>query len=215
MCPSPEGPDYDFAAATILATASDGQDFVVAAQKSGYVYAINPDTGKLVWKEPVGRGGSSGGIEFGLAARGDSVFVGVNDFDDGKTKYTEAARSGLYALDLRTGKYLWKAPDAGDTCRGIPRCLPGVYAGITATADLVFAGDNDGWVRIYDAADGRVLWRYDMTQSVTTVSGGKAAGGSMGGPTYPVPYNGMLVVPSGWGMLQYMPGNAVLVFDTK
>jgi polyvinyl alcohol dehydrogenase (cytochrome) len=215
MCPNPEGPDFDFAAATILATASGGRDYIVAADKSGHVYALDPDDGRLVWKVPVGRGGSSGGIEFGLAVRGNAVYVGVNDFDDGKTKYTEAARPGLYALDLSTGKYLWKAPDSGETCRGKPRCLSGIYAGISTVPELVLAGNDDGWLRIYDAQDGHVLWRYDMTASVTTVGGGRSSGGAMGGPTYPVAYHGMLVVPSGWGMLQYMPGNAVFVFDTK
>jgi hypothetical protein len=37
----------------------------------------------------------------------------------------------------------------------------------------------------------------------------------MGGPTAPVAYHGKFIVPSGWGMLQYMPGNVLLVFDTK
>ena len=214
LCPKPEGPDFDFAAAPILASASDGRDIVIAAQKSGYVFAINPDTGKLIWKNKVGRGGSTGGIEFGLAARGDSVFVGVVDYDDGH-KTPEPRRPGLYALDLRSGQSLWQAPDSGETCRGLPLCVPGMYAAITVTPDLVFTGDTDGWLRIHDANDGRVLWHYDMTQSVTTVGGGKAAGGSMGGPTSPVPIGGKLIVPSGYGMVQYAPGNVLLVFDTN
>ena len=215
MCPSPEGPDFDFAAATVLGTTTDGRDIVVAAQKSGALYGIDPDNGKLIWKAQPGRGGSSGGVEFALAVAGDSVYVGVNDFDDGKTKYAEAARPGLYAVDLATGRYKWKIPDSEETCRGIPRCQSGIYAGISAAAGLVFAGNNDGRLRVYDATDGHVLWHYDMTQAVATVGGATARGGSMGGPTYPVAYHGMLVVPSGWGMLQYMPGNVVFVFDTR
>jgi polyvinyl alcohol dehydrogenase (cytochrome) len=215
MCPNPEGPDFDFAAATILAHRQDGADLVIAAQKSGAVYALDPDSGQLRWKAQPGRGGSSGGVEFGLAVAGGNVYVGVNDYDDGKTHYAESARPGLYALDLSTGRYRWKSPDSGETCRGIPRCLSGIYAGISATSALVFAGNNDGWVRIYDATDGRVLWHFDMTQAVATVGGATASGGSMGGPTYPVPYRGKLIVPSGWGMLQSMPGNTIFVFDTR
>ncbi len=214
LCPEPEGPDFDFAAAPILATASDGRDIVVAAQKSGFVFAINPDTGQLIWKNKVGRGGTTGGIEFGLAVRGDSVFVGVVDYDDGH-KSPEPLRPGLYALDLRTGKSLWQAPDSGETCRSRTLCVPGMYAAITVTPDLVFAGNTDGWLRIHDADDGRVLWHYDMTQAVTTVGGGQAAGGSMGGPTSPVAVGGKLIVPSGYGMVQYTPGNVLFVFDTK
>jgi polyvinyl alcohol dehydrogenase (cytochrome) len=51
---------------------------------SGYVYGINPDTGQMIWKTKVGRGGTGGGIEFALASANNSVFVGVVDFDDGK-----------------------------------------------------------------------------------------------------------------------------------
>jgi polyvinyl alcohol dehydrogenase (cytochrome) len=214
LCPKPAGPDYDFGAAPILATARDGRDMVVAAQKSGFAYGIDPDTGKLVWKSKVGRGGTTGGIEFGLAVRGESVFVGVNDFEDA-LKHPDPPRPGLYALDLLTGKNLWQAPDSGETCRGRPLCTPGIFAAITATPDLVFAGDTDGWLRAYDADNGRVLWHYDMTQSVTTVGGGQASGGSMGGPTAPIAVGGKLIVPSGFGMVQYTPGNVLFVFDTK
>jgi polyvinyl alcohol dehydrogenase (cytochrome) len=213
LCPQPEGPDFDFAAAPVLASASDGRDFVIAGQKSGFVYAIDPDTGKLVWKNKVGRGGTTGGIEFGLAAQKDIVFVGVVDFNDGHQR-PEPLRPGLYALDLRTGKNLWQMPDTGETCRGRPLCVPGVYAAISVTSDLVLVGNTDGWLRIHDAGDGRILWHYDMTQTVKTVSGGEAAGGSMGGPTAPVAVGGKLIVPSGYGMVQYTPGNVLLVFDT-
>jgi polyvinyl alcohol dehydrogenase (cytochrome) len=214
LCPKPEGVDYDFGAAPVLATASDGRDIVVAAQKSGFAYGIDPDTGKLIWKSRVGRGGTTGGIEFGLAVRGDAVYVGVNDYEDGHP-HPGPARPGLYALDLLTGRSLWQAPDSGETCRGRPLCTPGIFAAITATPDLVFAGSTDGWLRAYDADSGRVLWHYDMTQQVTTVGGGQASGGSMGGPTAPIAVGGKLIVPSGFGMVQYTPGNVLLVFDTK
>jgi outer membrane protein assembly factor BamB len=118
MCPKPEGPDFDFAAATILATASDGRDFILAAQKSGFAYAIDPDSGKLIWKTRVGRGGSSGGIEFALAASSDSVFVGVNDFDDGHTKYEEAARPGSVRARPENGRVSVESAGLGRDVQG-------------------------------------------------------------------------------------------------
>ena len=80
---------------------------------------------------------------------------------------------------------------------------------------MVIAGDTDGWLRIHDATTGELLWHYDMTASVITVGGGEASGGSMGGPTAAVPFDGKLIVPTGYGMAQYSPGNVLLVFDTK
>jgi polyvinyl alcohol dehydrogenase (cytochrome) len=214
LCPEPEGPDFDFGAAPVLARADGGVDIVVGAQKSGYVYGINPDTGKLIWKTKAGRGGTSGGVEFALASANNSVFVGVVDFDDGKQS-PEPLRPGLYSLDLLTGKYNWKRPDSWETCRGRTLCIPGIYAALTVTSQLVIAGNTDGWLRIHDAATGELLWHYDMTEPVTTVGGGEANGGSMGGPTAAVPLDGKLIVPTGYGLAQYAPGNVVLVFDTK
>jgi polyvinyl alcohol dehydrogenase (cytochrome) len=214
LCPEPEGPDFDFGAAPVLARSDSGVDIVVGAQKSGYVYGINPDTGKLIWKTKAGRGGTTGGIEFALASANNSVFVGVVDFDDGKQS-PEPLRPGLYSLDLLTGKYIWKRPDSWETCRGRTLCIPGIYAALTVTSQLVIAGNTDGWLRIHDAATGELLWHYDMTESVTTVGGGEASGGSMGGPTAAVPLDGKLIVPTGYGLAQYAPGNVVLVFDTK
>jgi polyvinyl alcohol dehydrogenase (cytochrome) len=86
---------------------------------------------------------------------------------------------------------------------------------LTVTSQLIIAGNTDGWLRIHDAATGELLWHYDMTEPVTTVGGGEAGGGSMGGPTAAVPLDGKLIVPTGFGMAQYAPGNVVLVFDTK
>jgi polyvinyl alcohol dehydrogenase (cytochrome) len=214
LCPEPEGPDFDFAAAPVLARSATGRDVVIGGQKSGYVYGIDPDTGRLIWKTKVGRGGTTGGIEFGLASGNNSVFVGVVDFDDGN-KSPEPLRPGLYSLDLLTGKFNWKRPDSWETCRSRRLCLPGIHAALTVTSQMVIAGNTDGWLRLHDADTGELLWHYDMTAPVTTVGGGEASGGSMAGPTAAVPVDGKLIVPSGYGMAQYAPGNVVLVFDTK
>lgn len=50
-CPKPLGPDFDFGSSMILRTLPDGQRVLVAAQKSGMVWAHDPDeNGKLLWK---------------------------------------------------------------------------------------------------------------------------------------------------------------------
>jgi polyvinyl alcohol dehydrogenase (cytochrome) len=211
-CPKENGPDYDFGAATILATAKNGRQFVLAGQKSGEVYALDPDTGKLVWKNKLGRGGILGGVYFGMATRGNAVFVPVHDAPDGR-EYAEAPHPGLYALDLLTGRYLWKAPISDDVCkdRG-PQCAPGIAAAVTVTDDLVFTGAGDGRVRIYDPETGKILWQYDTTPAVKTIGGGEAHGGSMGGAAGQIPYQGNLIVESGYGFAGRMPGNVLLMF---
>lgn len=70
ICPEENGPDYDISASVILARDADGREVLVAGQKSGVVHALDPGTGRLLWRVKPGRGGLLGGIHFGMAAGG-------------------------------------------------------------------------------------------------------------------------------------------------
>jgi polyvinyl alcohol dehydrogenase (cytochrome) len=212
-CPEENGPDYDFGAGTVLARASNGRDYVLAGQKSGILYAVNPDTGKLAWETRVGRGGVVAGIHFGLAAWHGTVFVPVSDVPDGRT-YSEPPRPGLYAIDIATGNYRWKAP-AEDVCGGKPFCHPGYGGAITTTPELVLAGSNDGHLRAFDTATGKSLWDFDTARDFTTVNGVVAHGGSMGGGAAPIAWRGMLIMNSGYGFVGAMNGNVLMVFAVE
>ena len=74
-CPAEDGPDFDFGGATILAHSNKGRELVLAGQKSGIVWALDPDDGSLVWKQQVGRGGA---LEGGAAALLDGGMLFVN-----------------------------------------------------------------------------------------------------------------------------------------
>jgi len=212
-CPDEDGPDFDFGAGTILATASDGHDYVLAGQKSGAAHGIDADTGKLVWTNKVGRGGVVAGIHFGIATAGDTLFVPVSDVPDGND-YDEPPRPGLYALDIRTGEYRWQQPST-NVCGDKAYCHPGYSGAITATPELVVAGSNDGYLRIHDAISGELLWETDTNREYTTVNGAVASGGSMGGGAGPVMYDGLLVMNSGYGFAGKMRGNVLLVFAAE
>ena len=57
-CPAPNGADLDFGQAPLLATLPDGREILVAGQKAGVVYALDPDRrGAVVWEARVGRAG--------------------------------------------------------------------------------------------------------------------------------------------------------------
>jgi polyvinyl alcohol dehydrogenase (cytochrome) len=214
-CPRENGPDHDFGTAAILTTDGRGRERVLAGQKSGWVHAVDPDDGHLLWKTRVGRGGLMGGIYFGLATRADTLFVPVNDATDGGS-HEEAARPGLYALDINDGHILWAAPINADACKDhAAQCTPGIAAPVTATDDLVFTGAGDGNIRIYNAHSGEKLWQFDTTADVMTVGGGSAHGGSIGGGAGPVVYGGTLIVESGYGFAGRMAGNLMLVFDVQ
>ncbi len=210
-CPPEKGPDFDFGAGTLLFTDANGKQLVIGGQKSGDVHALDPDTGALVWKTKVGRGGIQGGVHFGLAANATTIFVPITDMDDGRT-YDSPDRPGLHALDGATGKPIWYAP-AVDACAGRTFCHPGISQAITVIDTFVIAGGMDGIVRIHDQASGHELWRYDTTTAHTTISGETAHGGSLGGGAAPVAEAGLLAVSSGYGLYNHMPGNLLLVFE--
>ena len=213
-CPKENGPDFDFGAATIFAVLDDGTELVLGGQKSGMVHALDPDTGVVVWQQKVGRGGIQGGVHFGMAATGDTLFVPITDMPDARS-YDEEARPGLYALNIKTGQYKWKAPAATDVCGDRQFCYSGLSQAVTAAPGMVLAGSMDGVLRIHDSETGEVLWHYDTTATFETVSGEETHGGSMSGASGPIVANGKLIFNSGYGLYFKMPGNVLLVFDTK
>ncbi len=216
-CPPEDGPDVDFGAATILWRNVDGRELLLAGQKSGEVFGLDPDArGRIVWRNRVGRGGIQGGVHFGMATDGARLYVPISDMRDEHdgNVFTEPSRAGLYALDPQDGRLLWSAP-ADDGCRGREFCDSGISAAITASDGYVLAGHMDGRLRAYDSATGKVVWEVDTTQPWTTVSGAKAQGGSFGGGAGPLVANGKVIAVSGYGIYFHMPGNVMLVFGDE
>lgn len=210
-CPAENGPDVDFASPP--AHVIDGErEVLVAGQKSGDVWGIDPESGRLLWHQKVGRGGNQGGQHFGLAVENHTVFVPMSDYDDAMLPVSEA-RPGLYALDAFTGQPLWASP-ADDVCGDREDCDPGISQAITAIPGAAFAGHMDGRLRAYESGTGRVLWQFDTHRAFATLNGTQAAGGSFGGGAGPMVVNGRLYASSGYGLYFHMPGNVLLVFET-
>jgi polyvinyl alcohol dehydrogenase (cytochrome) len=214
-CPVENGPDVDFGAATIVARDRNGRDLLLAGQKSGDVYALDPaQRGQPVWQQKVGRGGIQGGVHFGMALDGQTLFVPISDMSSPEAEthlHAVPSKAGLYAVDIANGKLLWATP-ANNVCNGRKFCEPGISAAITAIPGAVLAGHMDGRLRAYDSATGRVIWEFDSTQSFKTVSGSTATGGSFGGGAGPIAQDGMLFAASGYGVYFHMPGNVLLAF---
>ena len=211
-CPEEAGPDFDFGASPVLARGRDGRELLLAGQKSGITYGLNPETGALVWQTRVGRGGLGGGILFGLAAAKGRLFAPVSDLGDFPSRFSAAP--GMHALDISSGAVLWHAPTPEICARRIG-CMPGYSGAITVAGDMVLAGSDDGHMRIYDAANGSVLWDLDTAQAYPTVNGVAAKGGAIGGGAAPLAWKGQLIVSAGYGFGSKMPGNVLLVFEVR
>ncbi|WP_338870595.1 PQQ-binding-like beta-propeller repeat protein [Spirosoma sp. SC4-14] len=214
-CPDKVGPDFDFGMAPILVKRPNGQDLLVAGQKSGIVYGLSPSTGKVLWQTRIGHGSALGGIHWGMATDGKLVYAANADNKyaiNPKVDSLIKPAPGLFALDVTTGDIVWKTP--APSCNGKKGCLEANSAAPTAMPGLVFAGGLDGHLRAYSATDGTILWDYDTMKEYQTVNGIKGKGGSIDGPS-PVVADGMVFVSSGYGLFGEIPGNVLLAFEIE
>jgi polyvinyl alcohol dehydrogenase (cytochrome) len=195
------GPDQDFGSPPMLRTLPDGTRLLVAGQKSGNVWAYDPDRkGAVVWRSPL----VENTTEFG----GKIVWGGAAD---DQRAYFGLGPGGIAAVRLRDGQRQWFASllPAGSPAR------PGQDGALTVIPGAVISGGWDGVLRVLSSSDGHVLWEYNTLQSIDTVNHVEAHGGSMGAPG-PVVAGGLLFVPSGYvGVRNGAPGNVLLVFGLR
>lgn len=236
-CPENAGPDYDFGASVIVATLADGRDVLFAGQKSGEVFALDPDAtsadARVMWRNKVGRGSSNGGVHWGMSFDGAGLYVPMAD--PVRKDQTEPPRPGMYALNPANGQLLWAdriergcafdAADmplaglaetrAGDKARRNPWPDCSFYYGLSSAATsvpgLVFAGGLDGKLRAYDAGNGDIVWSFDTKRAFQSKNGVEAHGGAID-VQGPVIADGMLFIQSGYGLFGQMPGNVLLAF---
>lgn len=226
-CPEANGPDFDFGSSPILVELGKGRRALIAGQKSGIVYALDPDKqGELLWQRRVGRGSAAGGVQWGSAADAKNVYVAVSDVTmhtvpsgtagARDTAFGFAAQldpkvgGGLFALKLENGEIAWNTPHPG--CGDTPGCSPAQSAAVTAIPGVIFSGGLDGHLRAYSAQDGHIVWDVDTAAEFKTVNGVKAHGGALDGPGAVV-VGGMLYVNSGYAFLGGAPGNVLLAFS--
>jgi polyvinyl alcohol dehydrogenase (cytochrome) len=213
-CPAQNGPDLDIGASPVLTTLPNGKQVIVAGQKSGDVFALDPDDrGRLIWKTRIGRGGIAGGVHWGLAVDRNVVYAPIADTIIKPSDAERPGAPGLHALDAATGRTIWSspAPDVCPTTRK-PACDRGLSAPPTSLPGAIFAGSYDGHLRAYDSRTGSVLWDFDTTRELPVVGGGSGRGGSIESAG-PVVVDGVVLVNSGYLWGGRMGGNLLLAFS--
>lgn len=210
---------------SVMLVNSGGRDFLVAGQKSGMVYALDPDReGEMIWQLRVGRGSTVGGVQWGMAADGQNAYAAVSDLvriprqkenlaDLHSNDLDPRMGGGLTAIRLSDGAKIWYAP--GHPCEP-PKagCSPAQSAAVTAIPGAVFSGSVDGHLRAYSTEDGQVLWDFDTARDFTTINRSAGHGGSIDGPGAVI-VNGMLYVNSGYARTGRMSGNVLLAFAAE
>ncbi len=203
-----ELPLSSFLSSPVLRTLSTGNQIILAGQKSGVVYGLDPDHGgEILWQTHLGgsAGGAataasgSGGIAYGLAADHRNVYAALTG-----TLAQPANDSGsLTALDLKTGIARWHVatPPAACSWNEGP-CLHGGSQAVSVMPGSAFEGTLDGHLRAYSTIEGKVQWDFDAGKNLPTLNGIMARGG-------PLDHGGATIVN---GAVYVNSGNALLVF---
>jgi len=221
-CPLEAVPrDVDFGASTIIGTTSNGKDVLLAGQKSGTLWALNPDNGAVIWRQDFGQGSPLGGIHWGIAFDGKRVFAPINR--PGRPAGNEMDKSlkpGIHAVNVDDGKVLWSfaaEPDcSGDRKQRVKSCDSniGMSGAPTVIDGAVVQGSLDGFLRAFDVSTGELLFKFDTGRQFDTVNGVAANGGAIDAASI-VAADGYLFVQSGYGLFGQPPGNVLLAFRPK
>ncbi|HEX3686497.1 MAG TPA: PQQ-binding-like beta-propeller repeat protein [Gaiellaceae bacterium] len=175
--------DWDLQLSPVYATSGD-RALILAAGKMGYVYAVDAQSGKLVWKRKVGEHngrdqdnllalqhklkltfpltvepGIVGGVETNMAVADGVVYVPVaNLASEWKTRDT-----GLGSANFSEGKGELLALDLGDGHVLWDTKLPQMADGAATVAnDLVFTTTFDGYLLALKRSDGSIAWKQKL-----------------------------------------------------
>ncbi len=214
----------------------DKGDLVLAGQKSGDVFALDPDKGgAVVWRRRVGSGSSNGGVHHGMATDGERVYVPVADPERKIQGYVP--KPGVYALSVATGEVLWSLPGAAParSTRKTPRwsaspkwrrASRGTRRGrpaATTTGSQRRRSTQTGWCTPARSTascacstprTGEPLRIIETNLPFTATNGVEGHGGAIdvGGA---IVDGDQLFITSGYGMFGQMPGNMLLVYGLK
>jgi len=95
-----------------------------------------------------------------VLAVGDLLFVSTsNGQNEGHTLVPSPRAPSLIAVDKNSGDVVWTAIGAGEHVLHGQWSSP-VLANVNGRMQILFGG-GDGWLRAYDAASGREVWRFD------------------------------------------------------
>ena len=211
-CPGEYGPDYDIGASIILIEGD--KDMLIAGQKSGMVFAMDPDdNGSIIWQKRVGRGGKKGGVHWGMTIDDDSIFVPIADLPE-KIPSQYSPMPGIHALRIKDGSKEWYRP-ALPVCEDEKyHCYPSVSAAPSRVGSMIITGSMNGIIEIISTKDGNLLWSFDTAMQFKTINQISANGGSIDS-NGPIIAGNHLIATSGYDIYGQLTGNILLVFSIE
>ncbi len=194
----------------LLRTPAAGRESLLASQRSGMVYALDPEHGgEVLWQLQAGAPDTPAGIAPGAAADHRSLYVPLS----GLEAQPPNEAGSLTAVDIKAGTKRWHLASPTPACSWgeTTLCSHAQAQPVTVIPGAAFSGSMDGHLRAYSTIDGKILWDYDTAKDYRAVNQIAAAGGSLqaGGATI---VNGVVYVNSG-AADQGQPGNVLLAFS--
>ena len=179
---SANGPDFDVGASPNLFHVG-GRAMVGVGDKGGKYYALDRDTGDIVWTAMLTQGGPNGGVMASTAYADGVIYVASNHGNSGGSAGVGGGpgEATLFALEAGTGSVRWSVATT-----------PGTFGGLAVANGMLFVPTLAGETRAYDVADGRLLWAGTTGLSMgggVSVSGGMVFAGHGWGwvPSGPTP----------------------------
>jgi polyvinyl alcohol dehydrogenase (cytochrome) len=215
-----DGRDYDFGAGAVVVSAG-GRDLILAGQKSGHVWALDPQTGKVIWSQRVGEGTALGGIHWGIATDGVNFIAPINDPLGMSANKAFIAKPGMYTFALKTGKPVWSYAAQSD-CAGARATLVtncetkyGFSAAPLVVDGAIIGATLGGQVVIFDAKTGAVLNKFDTVGPTATLNKDVTGnGGSIDSHSISAGA-GMVFINSGYGSFGQTGGNVLIAYKPK
>jgi polyvinyl alcohol dehydrogenase (cytochrome) len=204
--------DFDFGGPAILVE-SEGRDILVAGQKSGDLWALDPESGALIWNQRVGEGTALGGNHWGIATNSERAFMTIND----PVGMNQNTRPGLYTYFVGTGEPSWfyevQSECNDQRSERLRRCesMYGFSATPLSVDGAVITGGLDGRLFVFNSDSGELIFEYDTVKDYETVNGVEGYGGSIDSHSIAAG-SGMVFVGSGYGQFRQVAGNVLLAF---
>ncbi len=211
------GKDFDFGAGAIIVNDVNGRDLVLGGQKSGDAWALDANTGELVWNKRFGSGTALGGVHWGITTDGERLYVPISDPN---TRASTATKPGVFAVDIKTGKEVW-GYDAKANCEGergelVSNCKSryGFSVAPITVDGAVVAGTLGGEVFILDGENGELINRIDTIGPVETLNDIEAKGGSIDSHAISAGA-GLILINSGYASFGQTDGNVLIAYKPK
>jgi polyvinyl alcohol dehydrogenase (cytochrome) len=208
--PSPQAGLERLEGPPVLRTPATGRDTILASQRSGMVFALDPEhAGEVLWQLQASAPDAPGGISPGAAADHRSLYVPLS----GREALPPNDAGSLTAVDIKAGTRRWHIASPTPACSWgeATACSHAQAQPVTVIPGAAFSGSMDGHLRAYSTIDGKILWDYDTAKDYRTVNQINGTGGSLqaGGASI---VNGVVYVNSG-AADEGQPGNVLLAFS--